>query len=178
MATLHLSQAKYGTPWTLELGDDAIRATGPPTLPTFEIPRGEAERRITLPSVAANRKTIGVTLGGGKYVELTSEKSALAALRAYFNAALAAAGPEAIRSLRARGWRTSLFGAAMLAGGVLFLVQSLNDPALAAKGEGTMTIYRGLILVGMIVTGQGIWTLNRAGRAARISRDGGPGSFG
>lgn len=174
MATLRLTQAKYGTPWTLELGDDAIRASGPPTLPTFEIPRGEAERRISLPSLASNRKTIGVALGAGKYVELNPEKPALAALRAYFLAALAASGPEAIRSVRAQGWRTALFGAAMLGGGVLFLTLSPRDPAPVAQASGSLTIYRGLILVGAIAAGQGAWTLIRAGRAAGALRDDGP----
>ncbi len=169
MAILHLTQAEYGTPWTLDLGEASIRVTGPPTLPSYEIPREEAETRIGLPSLLEHRRTIGIVLGGGKFVELAPDRRAVAALKAYFNRALAAAGPDAIDSLRARGWRSTLFGGAIFAAGVAFM--SLTNPGFDPKGNGTATIFHGMIVIGLVVALQGVWTLARAAKVVQSQDD-------
>jgi hypothetical protein len=171
MATLHLTQAKHGTPWTLDLGEASVRVTGPPTLPQYEIPRAEAETRIGLPSLLENRRTIGIALGGGKFVELSPNKQAVAALKTYFDGAIAAAGPEAIRSLRSRGWRTTLVGAAILAAGVVLTATAREGPGVDAKGDGMSTFYHGAIAVGLVVVLRGVWTLARAARVGRSLED-------
>lgn len=171
MATLHLTQAKHGTPWTLDLGEASVLVTGPPTLPSYEIPRGEAETRIGLPSLLENRRTIGIALGGGKFVELAPNKQAVAALKDYFDRAIAADGPEAIRAIRRRGWRTTLVGGAILAAGVVLTVVAREGPGVDAKGDGMSTFYHGAIAVGLVVALKGIWTLARAARVGRSLDD-------
>jgi hypothetical protein len=166
MALVSLTEAKKGgETWQLELEPEEARLSDPTRNLVARIPRGAAEQRILLPSFSENRSKISVLTDDNKLVSFNPDKPAIAEIKSYFNAALAAAGPEAIAALRGKAIRDLAIGVIAAAAGIGLTVLSYLHPT-EKDGTSKSTVFYGLVIFGLIMVGRGIMNLSRAGKVA------------
>src|SRR5262249_15130270 len=109
-------------------------------------------------------KTIWVQTAADKVIQFNPDKEAVSAIKSYFNASIAAGGPEAIAALKRSGLRDLGIGVAAALLGIGLTVASLMHPTEDAQGGSKSTILYGLVLFGLIWAGKGIYTLVRAAK--------------
>ena len=166
MPEVTLTPAKKGETgtWRLSLGDDQSRLFDPQGNLVTEFAKAAAEQKILLPSFSENRKNISIWVSNDKIILFQPDKEALAAIKGYFNSALAGAGPEAIAVLKRSGYRNLAIGVIATIAGVGLTVGSMMFPTKDANGQEKSVITYGLVIFGLIQTGRGVMALMRAGK--------------
>jgi hypothetical protein len=147
--------------WSLLLREDGLFVADPWNRWAASIPRADFERRVTLPSFAESVKDLGFRMDGGELIWFEPQKQVLDAIRQYRSAEVATKGPEAIRSLRTRGWWFLIGGSVMavicVALTLIGMIQVYNNP----NGGTYYVLFPGAI-VAIVFAGKGLSDIRTA----------------
>ena len=149
-----------GEVWTLDLEDDGVSITDASGAQRTYLERAEAEKSVLLPSFSESIKQLRAPVDGQTWY-FDVAKPDLKTIKAYLDAPVVAAGPEALTAIRTRGWRDVAIGIGAAVLGVGISVAGYLSAANNPNGGGGYTVTYGLVIVGLCMIARGIYNLLR-----------------
>jgi hypothetical protein len=150
-----VDKGHQGEMWTLDLEGEKAVVRNPAGNAAGEFAPEEAVQRFQMPSFSESIKYFGVKLDE-KLWRFDVAKNDLKQIKAFINRTIVSAGPEAMQAVRNRALRDTLLGVAGVVAGIGLTVASYLEAANKPEG-GRYTITYGLVLVGFILVGKGIY---------------------
>jgi hypothetical protein len=162
-----VDRERKGQVWSLDLGPQQVIVRDSIGTAVGSFTPEEAISNFQMPSFSENIKYFGILLGGTVH-RFDVPKEGLREIKALVNRSIAAAGPEAVQSVKRRAIRDTLIGAVCAAGGIALTIGSYMSAANKPEG-GSYTITWGLVLFGLVMIGKGVygfWQYNQVQRLA------------
>jgi hypothetical protein len=156
-----------GEIWHLDLGGEGATIRDAAGNVRAEFTPEQAAAAFTLPSFSESIKQFRAPINGEEWY-FDVGKEGLKEIRAFMDAGVVAAGPEALKSLRSKAIRDLLVGAAMAVGGAVLSVMSFQQAANNPQG-GTYYVTYGLVIAGLVALGRGGYQLSRHNRLKQIA---------
>jgi hypothetical protein len=158
-----------GEVWTLDLGADGATVQDARRAVRGEYGRAEVAEQFRLPSFSESVKQLRIPIDGELWY-FDVARADLKEIKAYLDQAVVAAGPEAVRAVRNRALRDTVIGAGVFVAGVALTVGSYLRAAQNPAG-GQYVVTYGLILVGLVMVGKGVYGLVRYGRLQKLAQE-------
>jgi hypothetical protein len=159
---------KYkGEIWRLDLGGEGTTIRDAAGNARSEFKPEEAAAVFRLPSFSESIKQFRPPVDGEEWY-FDVGKDGLKEIRAFMDAAVVAAGPEALQAMRSSAIRELLLGAVLAVAGVVMSIGSFMAAANNPQG-GQYYVTYGLVIAGLVVNGRGGYQLARYKRLKRVA---------
>jgi hypothetical protein len=156
-----------GEMWTLDLTEDGAVVQDAGSNVRAEFTREEAAESFLFPSFSESIKQFRIPIEGELwYFDVAKED--LKQIKSFVDQAVVAVGPEAVGAVRNTAIRDTLIGIGGVIGGTVLTLGSFFKAAENADGGEYIVTY-GLILVGLIAIGKGIYGFVRYGQLKQLS---------
>jgi hypothetical protein len=158
-----------GEAWVLDLGDEGALVRDASGRVRAQFTREEAAGAFLLPSFSESIKQFRLPVDGEIWF-FDVAKNDLKEIKTYINEAVVAAGPEAVLAVRNTAIRDALIGLACIIAGVGLTVWSYIRATQNPEDSGYVVTY-GLVLVGLVMLGKGVYGFVRYGQLKKMSQD-------
>jgi hypothetical protein len=150
-----VNKALRGQCWELDLdGEQAVFLNTDGDV-VAEVGPEQALALFQMPSFSESIKYFGLRTEDG-ILQFEVSKEALKQIKLFVNRTIASAGPEAVAAVRNKAIRDTVIGIAAVVGGLGVTAYGYLAAAMS-PGGGKYTVFWGIVLLGVIMIGKGIY---------------------